>query len=376
MNTSAKLAALLLLLTINPQLSTVFAQGSLTPPGAPAPMMKSLDQIEARTPIDAAHTSGDANNQFIISAPGSYYLTGNLTGVSGKNGISINANNVSVDLNGFALIGVAGTLIGINVPAAQRNLRVHNGTVDYWYSTGLSCYLASNSQFDHLRISQNNGAGLSCGSGCVLNNCSAEANGAGGLETGDHCTLIGCTAANNGFDGISTGTSSTLTSCASSGSLSPYAGFSIDDDCTIIGCSADSNYYGISANNGCTIKECTANRNGKKGISTGSGVLVVNCTACYNSNDGIACAGDCLINGNTANYNLNGIEVSGLGSLNRIDGNTANHNSNVGILWQNDVVVRNSAFLNGSANYSPAVGTGNTGPLNAAGTSTSPWANF
>jgi len=65
-----------------------------------------------------------------------------------------------------------------------------------------------------------------------------------------------------------------------------------------------------------------------------------------------------------------------LGSLNRIDGNTANHNSNVGILWANDLVIRNSAFLNTTANYSPAVGTGNTGPLNAAGTSTSPWANF
>jgi len=61
---------LALLSTLNPQLSTVFAQGSLTPPGAPAPMMKSLDQIEARTPIDAAHTPGDPNNQFIISAPG------------------------------------------------------------------------------------------------------------------------------------------------------------------------------------------------------------------------------------------------------------------------------------------------------------------
>ena len=61
---------LLLLSALNSQLSTAHAQGSLTPPGAPAPSMKSLDQIEARTPIDAAHTPGDANNQFIISAPG------------------------------------------------------------------------------------------------------------------------------------------------------------------------------------------------------------------------------------------------------------------------------------------------------------------
>jgi parallel beta-helix repeat protein len=350
----------------------VFAQGSLTPPGAPAPTMKSLDQTEARTPVDAAHTPGDANNQFIISAPGSYYLTGNITGVSGKNGISINANNVTLDLKSFALIGVAGTLSGITVPAAQRNLRVYNGSVDYWYATGLSCDLSSNSQFDHLRISQNNGNGLSCGNGSVLNGCSAEANGFEGLQTGDRSTLTGCTAANNGADGIATGTSCTLTSCTSTGNLSPYAGFAIDKDCTIIGCSAVSNYYGIESSSGCTIKECTANRNSKNGITGSSALLIVNCTACYNSGDGIACASDCLINGNTASYNVNGIHFATLGSLNRIDGNTANHNSNVGILWANDLVIRNSAFLNTTANYSPAVGTGNTGPLNAAGTSTSP----
>ena len=47
--------------------STAFPQGSLTPPGAPAPTMKSLDQIEARTPISSA--------PFTINASGSYYLT-------------------------------------------------------------------------------------------------------------------------------------------------------------------------------------------------------------------------------------------------------------------------------------------------------------
>src|SRR5580698_3192796 len=97
--------ALLAFATLNSQLSTTFAQGSLTPPGAPAPTMKSLDQVEARTIVDAANTPGDASDLFIISQPGSYYLTANLAGASGKNGIEITTNNVTLDLNGFSLQG-------------------------------------------------------------------------------------------------------------------------------------------------------------------------------------------------------------------------------------------------------------------------------
>src|SRR5580698_1789256 len=75
MKKQLKLAALVLLATFNFQLATVFAQGSLTPPGAPAATMKSLDQIEPRTPISSA--------PFTITNPGSYYLAANLTVSSG-----------------------------------------------------------------------------------------------------------------------------------------------------------------------------------------------------------------------------------------------------------------------------------------------------
>src|SRR5882757_10456894 len=61
---------------LNPQPCTCFAQGSLTPPGAPAPTMKSLDQLEPRT--DVLKLSGDGANSYIISQPGSYYLTTNV----------------------------------------------------------------------------------------------------------------------------------------------------------------------------------------------------------------------------------------------------------------------------------------------------------
>jgi hypothetical protein len=82
--------AVLLLSTLNPQLSTVFAQGSLTPPGAPAPTMKSLAQIEPRTAITNA-------GAVTISQSGSYYLTTNIT-VSSGDAITITAGEATVSL--------------------------------------------------------------------------------------------------------------------------------------------------------------------------------------------------------------------------------------------------------------------------------------
>jgi hypothetical protein len=85
---------LTLLPAVNSEFSTCFAQGSLTPPGAPAPTMKTLQQIEPRTPISSVPVS--------ILNSGSYYLTDNLD-VSFGDAIFISANNVTIDLNGFTI---------------------------------------------------------------------------------------------------------------------------------------------------------------------------------------------------------------------------------------------------------------------------------
>src|SRR2546423_776646 len=84
---------------------SIFAQGSLTPPGAPAPTMKALDEIEPRinlqaSPAPASVDTTNANYHFIINQPGSYYLSANL-GVTKLNGIKINSQGVTLDLNGF-----------------------------------------------------------------------------------------------------------------------------------------------------------------------------------------------------------------------------------------------------------------------------------
>ena len=51
--------------------------GDLNPPAGP---VTATGRFGPRTEIDQANTPGDANSVFKISAPGSYYLGGNLAG--------------------------------------------------------------------------------------------------------------------------------------------------------------------------------------------------------------------------------------------------------------------------------------------------------
>ncbi|MFT3684265.1 MAG: hypothetical protein QM783_04950 [Phycisphaerales bacterium] len=126
MNTKAVFAALLLV-------SAAFVvAGPLDPPAGPvAPTAKPLVEIEPRTALSQANTPGDADSVFRITQPGSYYLTGNVTGASGKMGIEIAAGGVTVDLCGFTLAGVPGSLNGV-FDASITGTTLKNGTISDW----------------------------------------------------------------------------------------------------------------------------------------------------------------------------------------------------------------------------------------------------
>jgi hypothetical protein len=101
---------------------SAFAQGSLTPPGAPGPTMLTLLQVEPRTPISSA--------PYTITNPGSYYLTANLT-VNSGNAITIATNGVTLDLNGFTISSSAAgaTGYGILLVNGPQNLTIANGHI-------------------------------------------------------------------------------------------------------------------------------------------------------------------------------------------------------------------------------------------------------
>ena len=138
------------------------AQGPLMPPGPPEPGMKTLDQVEARIPIESL--------PFTIDQPGAYYLTGNLELAEGARGITISADDVTLDLMGFTLSGGASQGISLVPPGEDplQNTVVRNGTVD-GFSTGLRILDGENGRYEDLQIRN---AGSSGGSGVILTGAS------------------------------------------------------------------------------------------------------------------------------------------------------------------------------------------------------------
>ncbi len=141
-----------------------------------------LAQVQPRTPIDTTHTPGDGTNQFIITTSGSYYLTGNVGGTSGKNGIAIAADNVTVDLNGFSLLGTAGSLSGAVVSGARQNIVIYNGTARGWGGSGIDAGGATNAQLTRLQVSANGRAGLIAGASTIVRDCIAAGNTGDGIR--------------------------------------------------------------------------------------------------------------------------------------------------------------------------------------------------
>lgn len=137
-----KISMYLTLLAASSQLLLAQSGGALTPSAAPGVTMKSLDQVEARTPLvdGALGVSVDPTyGTLTISQSGSYYLTSNLN-VSGGDGIVVNAQGVSLDLNGFTISSIAAASTGNAVELNSGSVTVYNGHIvsGVTYSAGAS----------------------------------------------------------------------------------------------------------------------------------------------------------------------------------------------------------------------------------------------
>ncbi len=110
---------------------------------------------------------------FVISTPGSYRLTGNLSVPSGSDGIDVSADNVTVDLNGFAIVGSGGSG-GKGISSTNNQITVRNGTVTGMGGDGI--VLGDNAIVDGVHAISNGGNGITVGNSGMVTHCTVSAN--------------------------------------------------------------------------------------------------------------------------------------------------------------------------------------------------------
>lgn len=342
-------------------LATGTLAGDLNPPpGAVGPTMKTLSEVEPRIAINATNTPGDAASVFKITQPGSYYLTGNVMVPASRVGIRINSSNVTIDLNGFSLIGDGAGSGGIafaDQGGAFFCTTVRNGSVRGMGAYGV--YLFSSQArgvtVQDLVATHNGMEGIAVSGGAVVRNCVASNNGANGIANGgaQNCVIENCVASNNAEAGITVGGAAAV----------------------VRGCTAALNgLQGIAAYNGATISECNAFDNSATGILASSGSTVTGCTSMRNALDGIEVDVRCRVIGNICNENGLGGDGAGINALglgNRIEGNhCTNADRGIDVDGTGNVVIRNTCSGN-TVNWSIIAGNA-VGPIVQASVNIAP----
>jgi hypothetical protein len=245
-NKAGWVIATVLALLVVAALAGVARGGPLDPPGPPA---STQPQVEPRTPISSL--------PYTITQSGSYFLTQNLSSSGAGPAITVQASNVTVDLDGFTLNGTQNGW-GIFEANGFDHLVVRNGTLAGWlyaiHSSGLS-----NSRFEELEIRGANIAINAAGNDNVVDNVTVEGNTGNGFWLADRATVSNCrldhaSAPSNQDYGIIAGHQSMLTHCATDG----------------FG-------YGLNVGDNTQVTDCDVRRGGQRGVKLGTASSVERC---------------------------------------------------------------------------------------------------
>jgi len=197
-----------------------------------------------------------------LSQSGSYRLTGNLdvtktqgggvqAGAENITAILVLAQNVTIDLNGFAILGPSvcsaeptacsptGSGNGVSFIDGQNSLNttVRNGSVSGMGGVGLE--LGTSAVVERVRALRNGGVGISVSTNSRVADCTASFNGDVGILGAAYSVVSGSTFRGNAGAGVAAGAGSTVVGNASATNNGP--GIAAADGSTVTNNSATSN---------------------------------------------------------------------------------------------------------------------------------------
>ena len=351
-------------------IGSVASAGPLTPPGAPGPTMKTLDQVEPGTPISAL--AGDSNAAHVITSSGRYYLDRDILSPGvGKNAIRVSASTVEIDFNGFSIRGDGSeTLSAISL--GNADVVVHGGSIVVWGGPAITENDATLTLRDMLIESVSGTVLMSLNRRTLIERCVFEGNtgpielnggGTGGAQLGiviRDCMFTGMDEAIRGvdtigvqllgcvFSGLNSGSTETkvivgddalISRCSfvGGGESALFAGEGLRmSDCIARGQGVGIDLPGIFAGSEASVSGCTVSGYSGIGIYVGARSSVRDCTVSSNGGLGISATQNALISGNTLEANGGGISAT-FGS--RIVGNALRSNGGAGVQVDSDTFV-------------------------------------
>jgi parallel beta-helix repeat protein len=319
---------------------------------AGAPAARAIDGVNE---INAASIIAAGGYPFMIGAPGSYVLTGNLTS-GGPTALVIAAPNVVLDLNGFWIDGAGAAGPGIATLPVGVGLTVRNGTISGFGGPGI----LAGPDFKLLdTVIVGNGVGVAGASDCLVVENLIQANLAAGLVArrckiennvitdngdtgiaGDQNVIVHNVIAANGLAGAGGGVFSFSGSTVQENQIIGNLGFGVSDT---PGAPPGPVYappavpFPVPPFPGLIPHVVSRNvidgSTGGIGIYIATGATITDNTVTNNFMDGIVCGAACTLRGNIVSNNNAGLASNGgitVGPGSAVNGNSVSANTGIG----------------------------------------------
>jgi hypothetical protein len=353
--------------------------GDLAPPPGPVgPTHKTLTQVEPRRILN--NIPGDAQYTVQITEPGSYYLTADIIGTPNRRGIAVEADDVVIDLNGFALRG-PGNLseVGIVAIGQRTNFTIRNGTIRDWGYASLNVGgHMRHCLFEDLTIIDNIAGSLEQSEvdNSVFRNIRVKGTGEVGITAGDNCVINDCTVEGTSL-GISAVFNSVISDCVTieCGTGIALFGNGIVERCSTRTSSASNSTVGIALGTGGIARNCST-VGAYIGIESNGFARIENCSVTFAVSEGIRYVQKDHITGNKVTNCPSAIRsINNIGARSTIDSNIIT-SCPVGIraVSTNNIITRN--IVNDGATPFDIVPGNKVGTIQTTPVGAGPWDNI